>query len=789
MTFRLGMTVVTAALAAGSVSASEQAIDLPAGQLGNAVAELGRQTGTSIAVDDPNVWIRRVPALRGRMSVRKALVKLALITATDLRSAGPRGWRLAKRVAPAAKSRRAFRAPPFLPVLLPQSPEPANAEIVVTASKRDMRLTDFGGQASAITGAELMFGGPNGTGAIISRVASLSSTQLGSGRNKLFIRGIADSSFTGPTQATVGQYFGDIRLSYNAPDPDLRLHDVASVEVLEGPQGTLYGAGALGGIIRTTPNVPNSDHSAAFTVGASATQHGDPGADIAATVNVPIIDKRLELRLVGYAESEGGYIDNPLRGRDDINRTSVVGGRAALRVHIADRWTIDLGGLAQTTRSDDSQYADRGAPSLTRASPVPENYAADYVMGNIAVAGELADLRFRSTFGLSRQVLLENFNATPAAGPPSVFRQRNKTRMITNETRLWQPMRTGLGWLLGASFTSNRSQLVRALGPLEGPLVQTTGVTNALTEVTVYGEASYELRRNLIVTGGLRATAAWLTGRGEDVAPMIALARAQVTATRDELSLLPSVAVVATVLPRTTVYARYQQGFRPGGLAIEADFVRRFSGDRVRTLETGIRYGRSASDPAYLTGTISYTIWDKIQADFIDASGLPSTANIGDGRIWTFGLAGGVRPVEGLTFDVALNYNDSRITNPGPTLRQTLAQMSQIPNVAKFTGRVGVDYRKDIGTGLTVRANAWARYVGTSRLGVGPLLGESQGDYLDTAIIVRIGRPAVGLTMTLTNLANSVGNRFALGTPFQIGTGQITPLRPRTLRIGLDAAF
>src|SRR3546814_3098560 len=90
-------------------------------------------------------------------------------------------------------------------------------------------------------------------------MASLSSTHLGAGRNKLFIRGIADSSFTGPTQATVGQYLGDIRLSYNAPDPDLRLYDVDNVEVLEGPQGTLYGAGSLGGIIRVVPNAPNPD--------------------------------------------------------------------------------------------------------------------------------------------------------------------------------------------------------------------------------------------------------------------------------------------------------------------------------------------------------------------------------------------------------------------------------------------------------------------------------------------------------------------------------------------------
>jgi len=94
-----------------------------------------------------------------------------------------------------------------------------------------------------------------------------------------------------------------------------------------------------------------------------------------------------------------------------------------------------------------------------------------------------------------------------------------------------------------------------------------------------------------------------------------------------------------------------------------------------------------------------------------------------------------------------------------------------------------------VGEQTTLRLSGWARYVGRSRLGIGPVLGEAQGDYLDTALVARIGLPTMGWSLSLTNLTDAVGNRFALGTPFSIGNQQITPLRPRTVRIGFDAAF
>lgn len=802
-----GCLVFAALAVAAPAQAGQGAVDLPAGRLGDAVLALGRQSGTSIVVGDPALWARRVPAVRGRMSAREALDRLATAAHADVVAAGAVGWRLTARAPRAIPVKRSK----VVPITAP--PAVQGADIVVTGSKRDVRLRDFAGQVALLDGVDLALGGAGGTEAILARLASVSSTHLGAGRNKLFIRGIADSSFTGPTQTTVGQYFGDLRLSYNAPDPDLRLYDIASVEVLEGPQGTLYGAGSLGGIIRTVPNAPELGAvSASIAGGLSATWHGDPGADLGATLNVPL-GERVALRVVGYGVSEGGYIDNPVLDRRDVNRTRIGGGRAALRLDAGNGWTIDLGGIGQWTKGDDSQYADRDAPPLTRSSAIVQGFSADYAMGQVVVSGEIGGLKVKSSTGIVSQTLTERYDATlpaadptlpssnwpafgspltTAAGSPRVFAQRNATSLIANETRVWRPMRNGFGWVVGGSFTHNRTRLSRSLGPVDAP-APVTGVTNSIDEATLYGEASVQLVRGLTATAGARVTRASLAGTGEDIAPArletVALARARVTADRIETSVLPSASLVAAVLPKVSLYGRYQQGFRPGGLAIESDFVRRFENDRVRTLESGVRYGLAGVDRAYVSASVSHTIWQDIQADFIDATGLPSTANIGDGRIWTFSAAGGWKPVAGLTLDAGFTYNDSRVTEPSAALFVALARMSQVPNIARYAGRLGAEYRRDVGRDLELRVYGWARYVGRSRLGVGPVLGEEQGDYLDTALTARVGRPALGVTLGVTNLTDSVGNRFALGTPFQVGSGQITPQRPRTLRIGLDAAF
>ncbi|MEH6791834.1 TonB-dependent receptor [Parasphingorhabdus sp.] len=792
-----------------------RAIELPSGTLLQSLPLLGRQAGISISVADAKLWQKPVKPVRGRMSAKRALARMLAGTDAHAVRVGATSWRIERRPRGTTIASRQKQAPPKARQVNADPPqEPATAspveEIVVTASKVNTPYVKYAGVVTILDGTDLSFGGERGMDSILSRMATISSTHLGSGRNKLFIRGIADSSFTGPTQATVGQYLGDIRLSYNAPDPDLRLYDIDRVEILEGPQGTLYGAGSLGGIIRMIPNAPDpTAPELVASAGVSLVQHGAPGSDLSATANLPLGDSGHALRLVGYSISDGGYIDNPLLGQRDVNRTDIRGGRGTLRLNLGDGWTFDTGGIHQTITAEDAQYADKGAPPLTRSSLVEQGAKARYGSAMIVVTKEWGDLHLQSSHAYVDHHLFERFDASLAHDIPRLFDQKNETRMWTSETRLSRPYQDGLGWVVGTSFVDNKTRQTRAFG---GEIFRSSiaGVSNWITEYTAYGEASAELLPAVVATGGVRYTHALLGGGGEDVDALLALTQSSraITARRKEENFSPSASILVTLDRNATFYARYQEGFRPGGLSIDGSFVQRFRNDHVSTYDAGLRFGRKGITPFDATISISHSRWRDIQADYIDANGFPTTANIGDGKITSISGSVALRPVRGLSLELGAVYNESRVTRLSPALRlaavtfggpafdmsppviiPALERLGRIPNVASHAVRGSANYSTVIGD-EDFRIQGWANYVGPSRLGIGPILGEGQGDYVDTGLAARIGNQTRGLTLTLTNLLDSRGNRFALGTPFVPGSdGYLTPLRPRTIRVAIDLAY
>lgn len=811
--FRQASMLAAAALvvAAGPALAREERrkTDVAATRLDQAILTLSRQTGASIGFRDARIGSLHVRPVSGHFTAGEALARMLQGSDAKLRRVASNSYLIEAAPRPGKPHGVRPSAPPTGSRSGRDAPQPEPAiDIIVTATKRDVPLHNYPGMVHVIEGDRLSVAqGRQGTDALAATTASVVSTHLGPGRNKLFIRGIADSSFLGPTQATVGQYWGNSRITYAAPDPSLKLFDVGRVEVLEGPQGTLYGAGSLGGIVRVVPQAPRLDATeGAAWAGIEAVSHGQAGVDGGMVVNAPIVEGRLAARAVVFASAENGYVDDIGRELKDVNDVDSFGGRLGLRFAPSDDLTFDAGLVRQRIDGADSQYAERNLGRLVRSSSIAQPFRNDFTLVDLVARKQWNDWELTVSAAYADQYVSEKFeglsltDARNALIGPAIdatqtdYSQTTRADMFTGEVRLARNLPGGKGWLVAASYLHNDAQALRQTD-IGGESVDLTGVRNAVDEATLYGEASFALDRRLSATIGGRFTASRLSGRAlNPVVPEIVLSLDPgAGASRTETQFLPSAALAYDAGRRLTLFARYQEGFRPGGIAVRREFVQRFKSDKVSGFEGGVRYG---GDALKLEASLSYTDWRDIQADVIDGYGFPTTTNIGNGRVFSMGVSARWRPLPRLELEGAVYLNESEVSEAAAALATAEGDgagrfsTDRLPNIADAVAHAGFSWWSPVGDGMEIELSGHARFVGKSILGVGSLLGRLQGDYVDTGVEAQLIRGNFRFSLAITNLLDATGNRFALGSPFQLrDNDQITPLKPRAVRLGLQYSY
>jgi outer membrane receptor protein involved in Fe transport len=191
----------------------------------------------------------------------------------------------------------------------------ALAEIIVTATRRAERLQDVPMSITALSGVELSRRGATDVNDIIANSPGLSNPAQGLGTsNNLIIRGVATGAGSTLAQATVSFMLDDIDLNpgavtFGTADP--KIVDVEQVEILRGPQGTLFGAGSLSGVVRFISNKPDLDNfSGSVQTTGSSTDHGGTSEDVYGVLNAPLVDGKLGARLVAYYDNDAGWVDD-----------------------------------------------------------------------------------------------------------------------------------------------------------------------------------------------------------------------------------------------------------------------------------------------------------------------------------------------------------------------------------------------------------------------------------------------------------------------------------------------
>ena len=242
-------------------------------------------------------------------------------------------------------------------------------EVVVTAQKREQNAQDIPMSISTLVGETLNELNIKDFADYVLQLPSVSSVQRRPGMGQIFMRGISDGgnsnqSLQGPAVAI---YLDEAPVTAIGDNLDVHIYDINRIEVLSGPQGTLYGASAQAGNLRIITNKPTDEFDSGANFSLSTTDGGEPSNLVEGFVNIPLTDNAA-LRIVGFSDNEGGYIDAvsdsityPLSGitrtnegyvKSDFNEAMTKGYRAALRVDLSDSWTLDAKVMGQQTETD-----------------------------------------------------------------------------------------------------------------------------------------------------------------------------------------------------------------------------------------------------------------------------------------------------------------------------------------------------------------------------------------------------------------------------------------------------
>ena len=295
--------------------------------------------------------------------------------------------------------------------------------IVVTAQRRAENLQDVPIAITAITTKTLDELQVDAFDDYARLVPSLSYKSAGPGSSNVYFRGVASGENANHSASlpSVGTYLDEQPITTITGALDIHVFDIARVEALAGPQGTLYGASSQAGTIRIITNKPDlSATYGAANVELNKVAHGGVGYTGEAFVNTPL-SNRIALRVVGWKRHDAGYIDNvadtfvfPSSGivfdnadlvENNYNDVDTLGARAALRIELDDNWTLTPSIVAQKQVSNGSFSVERGLGNLETAQFNSEKFTDKWYQAALAVEGKLGnfDMTYAGSY-MKRQI-------------------------------------------------------------------------------------------------------------------------------------------------------------------------------------------------------------------------------------------------------------------------------------------------------------------------------------------------------------------------------------------------
>lgn len=708
----------------------------------------------------------------------------------------------------------------------PESRQLQFSEVVVTAQKRSERLEDVPVPVTAIRADELVSNNQVRLQDYYTSVPSLTLTPNVASNQVLSIRGITTGNGTNPT---VGITVDDVPFGSSTNSggglvvPDFDPGDLARVEVLRGPQGTLYGASSMGGLLKfVTLDPSTSDFRGQVQAGTESIRNGSGlGYTVRGSVNVPVSDS-VAIRASAFDRRDPGYIDNPVLGIDGINEARASGGRLSALWRAGEDLSIKLSAFYQNLRGDGLNDVNMAINGYTGAplGDLQQNYArgvgpydrkSQAYSATVAAKAGTFDLTSISgyninsftdswdySFGLSSTVQ-PLFGVT---GAP-VF-DDNRTTKFTQELRASTPIGPYLDWLLGAFYTRERSTFVQrilASDPLTGAEAAEFGRVSFPTTYDEYAgftDVTVRITRLFDIQLGARESHIKQTYSEVDsgayteafyfLPSPIVYPERETTANAFTYLVTPRLKLTQDVL----LYARLASGYRAGGTNTSPGDPPTFSPDKTINYEVGTKAG-FLDHRIYVDASLYYIDWKNIQVQLIDpATFLSYTTNGSRAKSQGVELSAQTQPLRGLTVGAWATWDDAVLTRDFPPNSSVFGfSGDRLPYSSRFSANVSVRQDFPLSAQLTGFVGADVSYIG-NRMGVfASVFGspERQTFPAYTKTDLRIG--AKLQSWTLNVFANNVADRRGVLTG---GLGAYPPfafiyIQPRTIGLTLTKEF
>lgn len=785
---------------------SQVRFDIPSQRAGEALNAFARQSGWRILFPYDQVEGKQTRAVEGVMSPAAALQ--ILLEDTGLKEVSRRDGVIT--LCPERKGNCALpgqAASDGSADIAPADPVRGGVtdmqNIVVTAFRREQQLQEVPAAISVLSGETIRSQGAQDFRDYLTTVPGVNFTEGNTGAMRVTIRGIGALG----NDPLTGIYIDEtpITESYFATlDPDV--YDLERVEVLRGPQGTLYGSGSMGGTVRIITRKPELNwFEASLDATATSMAHGGWGQRVDGMINVPLVDDRLAFRASAGYRTDDGWIDNVFIDESDVNTVEKKNLRAQLLYQPSDETTVTLGLLYQGEDHDVTNIQDPSLEGFRISRSFRDFGGSDARLFSLTAEHDLGGATLTSA---SNYMSKDTFIASDAgAGIRGVIdmllgvglqpdegvgvRSDTEFELFTQEVRLASNAGERFDYVVGGFYSNATADVLQIFDFVQAPsagAVQdgsdfyTSAQQYSTRQVAAFGEVTFHANEYLSFTAGLRAFEFNQRNTNHASGTLnggVSTTVGDVTSSSTQQKYL----VEFKPTGENLLYAQASQGYRNGGptgdfplAACQAALdelgyttvPKSYGPDKLWNYELGSK-NTLAGGRVTLNGAAYYVDWTDIQLDARLGCGFGLAINAGKAVSRGFELETVIEPFQGLTLAAAVAYTDAEIKRSAPGV--SAGDGDPIPYVADWSWNASAQYRFPLPNGFDMFLRGEVNHVGnrwndTRSIGPAALLLDS---YTIAGLRVGVSRDNWTTALFANNLFDErvVTQRTSGGLPME----------------------